>query len=179
MAPKAPSRFRFWLFASLLALVVAFPAFLVIRPLPRAGDLGRSIRSLAVLPVVDLTTSDEGKAFADRLSVSLMQHLAETSSLNLVSRTNVERYRGTQRKAGQIARELGVDAVLEIAVEGHQDRARASVQLIDGRTDIGLWSENFQRTGGTERPLAEELAEEVFGELSKVLANGRPAPAGK
>src|SRR5262249_35820549 len=63
----------------------------------------------------------------------------------VTSRTSVMGYRGSQKKMSEIARELGVDAVLEGSVLRDGSRVKITTQLIDGRTDRHLWADTYER----------------------------------
>ncbi len=106
----------------------------------------RRIRSLAVLPLENLSRDPEQEYFADGLTEALITSLAKISALRVVSRTSAMQYKSVRNKSvSEIARELGVDAVVEGTVQRFGDRARISAQLIDGHTDSHLWAESYER----------------------------------
>src|SRR2546425_12806005 len=95
------------------------------------------IRSVAVLPLENLSGDPEQEYFADGLTESLITSLAKVGALRVVSRTTAMHYKKVHRPLLEIARELNVDGVVEGAVLRSAERVRMSVQLIDARSEIG------------------------------------------
>jgi TolB-like protein/Flp pilus assembly protein TadD len=123
-------------------------------------------RSLAVLPLENLSRDPEQDYFADGLTEALITSLAKIAALRVVSRTTVMKYKGGRNKSvPEIARELGADRIVEGTVLRSGNRVRISVQLIDAVTDIHLWAENYERDlqdvltlqGEVARAIAEEI----------------------
>ena len=123
------------------------------------------IRSLAVLPLDDLSDDPEQAYFADGLTEALIDSLARIQQLTVISRTSVMTYKGAQRRLPDIARELGVDAVVEGSVLRAGDEVRIAVQLIDGRTDRHLWTETYDGSLrdvlALQRRVAHAIAREI------------------
>jgi TolB-like protein/DNA-binding winged helix-turn-helix (wHTH) protein len=109
------------------------------------GDSHPSIRSLAVLPLANLSNDPEQEFFADGMTDELITNLAKVSGLRVISRTSVMRYRNTQKPLAQIGKELGADALIEGTVLRSGSSVRITVQLIDASTDRHLWAEEYQR----------------------------------
>jgi eukaryotic-like serine/threonine-protein kinase len=103
------------------------------------------IQSLAVLPLSSLSRDREQGYFADAMTEELTTRLAKLSSWRVISRTSVMAYRDTQKRIPDIARELGVDALIEGSVIREGSRVKVSAQLIDGRTDRHIWADTFER----------------------------------
>src|SRR5438876_155827 len=103
------------------------------------------IRSVAVLPLENLSGDPEQEYFADGLTESLITSLAKVGALRVVSRTTAMHYKKVHRPLLEIARELNVDGVVEGAVLRSAERVRISVQLIDARSDTHLWAESYER----------------------------------
>ena len=103
------------------------------------------IRSLAVLPFENLSGDTEQEYFADGMTAELITELAKISSIRVISRTSVMRYKRLRKPLADIARELNVDAVVEGEVLRSQNRVRVTAQLIDAATDRHLWSETYDR----------------------------------
>lgn len=109
-----------------------------------AGSGGR-IQSLAVLPLSSLSPDREQEYFADAMTEELTTRLAKLSTWRVISRTSVMAYRHTQKRIPDVARELGVDAVIEGSVLREGSRVKVTAQLIDGRTDRHIWADTFER----------------------------------
>src|SRR5579862_6386832 len=102
------------------------------------------IRSLAVLPLENLSGDASQNYFADGMTDELITDLAQISALRVISRTSVMVYKGARKPLPQIARELNVDAVVEGTVLRSGDQVRITAQLIDASTDKHLWSQSYE-----------------------------------
>ncbi len=109
------------------------------------GPRGPSIRSLAVLPLTNLSGDPAQEYFSDGMTEELITHLSKISALKVISRTSVMRYRDTRKALKEIARELGVDGIVEGSVLRSGERVRITAQLIDASTDAHLWAESYER----------------------------------
>ena len=110
------------------------------------GSHGRAvgkIRSLAVLPLENLSGDPSQNYFADGMTDELITNLAQIRALRVISRTSVMAYKGARKPLPQIARELNVDAIVEGAVQRSGDRVRITAQLIDASSDKHLWSQSY------------------------------------
>ena len=130
------------------------------------------IESLAVLPLDNLSQDPAQEYFADGLTDALITDLGKVGTLRLISRTSVLRYKRTNKSLPEIARELGVDAVIEGTVLRSGDKVRVTVQLIQAPTDKHLWAERYERDEAETLKLEKELALAIAHEVS-----GRITPA--
>ena len=121
------------------------------------------IRSLAVLPLDNFSRDPEQRYFADGMTDELITLLAQISSLRVTSRTSVMGFRGTTLPLPEIARKLGVDAIVEGSVQRSGDRVRVTAQLIRAASDEHMWAQTY------ERELRDVLAmqDEVAGAIAK------------
>lgn len=127
------------------------------------------IRSLAVLPLRNLSGNPNEEYFADGMTDELITELAHIPGLRVVSRTSVMQYKGDRKSLAQIARELGVDAIVEGSVVRSGDRARITAQLIDARSDKHLWAQSFEGPLGDVLSLQDNVAREISVQTSSVL----------
>jgi TolB-like protein/Flp pilus assembly protein TadD len=137
-------------------------------PQPARSDLPASLgrRSLAVLPFANLSRESEDVYLADGLHEEVLDQLSKVSALRVVSRTSVMAYRASGRPVGEIAAELGVEAVVEGSVQRVLDRIRVTTQLIDASTDERVWAETFDREFSLDGvlDLQTEIAQKIaFG----------------
>jgi TolB-like protein/DNA-binding winged helix-turn-helix (wHTH) protein/Tfp pilus assembly protein PilF len=102
------------------------------------------IRSLAVLPLENLSGDASQNYFADGMTDELITDLAQISALRVISRTSVMAYKGARKPLPQIAHELNVDAVVEGTVLRSGDQVRITAQLIEAPTDKHLWSQSYE-----------------------------------
>jgi TolB-like protein/DNA-binding winged helix-turn-helix (wHTH) protein/Flp pilus assembly protein TadD len=119
------------------------------------------IRSIAVLPLQNLSGDPTQDYFADGMTDELITELSRIQSLKVISHTSVMEYKGTRKHLPQIARELGVDGILEGSVIRENDQMRVTVQLLDGPNDRHIWSESYERPLHGVLNLQREVAEAV------------------
>jgi len=101
--------------------------------------------SIAVLPFLNMSGDPEQEFFADGLTEDIITELSRFRQLLVISRNAVFVHKGKPVKAQQIAREFGVDYVVEGSVRKAVSRVRVTVQLIDGETETHLWAERYDR----------------------------------
>jgi TolB-like protein/DNA-binding winged helix-turn-helix (wHTH) protein len=103
------------------------------------------IRSLAVLPLTNLSNDSAQEYFADGLTDALITDLSQISALRVISRTTVMGYKKTDKPAPQIAKELHVDCIVEGTVQRSGNRVRITAQLIYGPKDQHLWADSYEQ----------------------------------
>ena len=123
------------------------------------------IRSLAVLPLDNLSGDASQNYFADGMTDELITNLAQISALRVISRTSVMVYKGARKPLPQIAHELNVDAVVEGTVLHSGDQVRITMQLIEASTDRHLWSKSYEGklrdTLALQKSVATEIADQI------------------
>ena len=127
------------------------------------------IRSLAVLPLQNLSGDKDQDYFAEGMTEELITDLGQMSGLRVISRTSVMLYKGTAKPLQQIGRELGADAIVEGAVFRAGSRVRVTAQLIDARTDHHLWAHTYERDLRDVLVLQDEVARDIANEVSVEL----------
>lgn len=139
--------------------------------LPEEGSLRdrEPIESLAVLPFLYLSGDSDQEYIADGLTEALITDLARIRALRVVSRTSVMRYKNTRDSLPDIARELGVDGVIEGSVMREGRRVRITVQLIEGQTDRHLWANAYEGELGGVMGLQSAVVRAILGEIRVVL----------
>ena len=121
--------------------------------------------SIAVLPLLNISGDPEQEFFADGLTEDIITELSRFRDLLVISRNSTFMYKGKSFKVHDVARELGVDYVLEGSVRKAGDRVRATVQLIDGETDRHLWAERYDRKLEDIFAMQDELTSTVVAIL--------------
>jgi DNA-binding SARP family transcriptional activator/TolB-like protein/Flp pilus assembly protein TadD len=124
------------------------------------------IRSLAVLPLENLSGDSAQQSFTDGMHDLLITELARYPELSVISRTSVLQYRGTKKRLPEIARELKVDGVIEGAVLQEGGRIRLTAQLVHGPSDRHLWAQHYERDVRDVLLLQGELAEAIAREVN-------------
>jgi TolB-like protein/DNA-binding winged helix-turn-helix (wHTH) protein len=131
---------------------------------PRANAAAR-IRSVAVLPLENLSGDPSQEYFADGITDELITEIAHLHPLRVISRTSVLRYKGTSKSLPEIARELGVDAVLEGSFVRSGRQVKVTAQLIEARTDTHLWSGEYTREMRDIISLQREVARDIAHQI--------------
>jgi|HubBroStandDraft_5_1064220.scaffolds.fasta_scaffold12930_2 TolB-like protein/DNA-binding winged helix-turn-helix (wHTH) protein/Tfp pilus assembly protein PilF len=127
------------------------------------------IRSLAVLPLRNLSPDSGQDYFADGITEEVITNLAQTLPLRVISRSSVMRYRRTEEPVAQIARELGVDAIVEGAVTRSGDRVSITVQLINAAEDRHLWAQTYERDIADILAIEAEVSQAIAGRVGGTL----------
>jgi len=138
------------------------------------------IRSIAVLPLENLSGDPEQEYFVDGMTESLISMLSKIKELRVISRTSSMAYRNSGKTLPQIARELNVDAVVEGSVLRAGDRVRITAQLIQASSDEHLWSDSYDRDLRDILALHSEVARAIAGEIELQLSSPeQPAKAAR
>jgi serine/threonine protein kinase/Tfp pilus assembly protein PilF len=175
-----PSRRNAILVLTLAAAILTAAAYGSLRLRPIREWIGeralpsstRQIKSLAVLPLENLTGDASQDYFVDGMTDALITNLTKVESIRVISRTSAMQFRGTHKPLSEIARELNVDAVVEGSVGRSENRVRVSAELVDATNDRNLWAQNYDRDLHDILQLQNELARtvalEVTGRLTPI-----------
>jgi TolB-like protein/DNA-binding winged helix-turn-helix (wHTH) protein/Tfp pilus assembly protein PilF len=135
------------------------------------------IRSIAVLPLTNVSEKAEEEYFADGMTDALITDLAAVRSLRVISRQSVMRYKKSQKSLAEIGRELSVEALIEGTVLKSGDRVRVTAQLVHAQTDRHLWARSYERDIGDVVALQGELARAIVHEVRAEVASREQNPA--
>jgi serine/threonine protein kinase/tetratricopeptide (TPR) repeat protein len=129
-------------------------------------------KSIAVLPLANMSANPEDQYFTDGIHDAIIEHLAKIADLRVISRTSVMEYRNTTKNIRQVAEELGVATVLEGGVQRAGGQIRIAAQLIAARTDEHLWVESYERQLTAENVFAiqSDVAQQIAAALRARLA---------
>lgn len=158
---KVPQAIRFKLaLAAVAVLVLLVLAYATVRLRP--GNAARArIKSLAVLPLKNLSGDPSQEYLADGMTEALIGRLSGIHDLRVISRTSVMRFKDTQLSVPEIAKTLGVDAVVEGSVMREGNRIRVHAQLIRAATDEHFWSEAYDRELREALALESDVAQSI------------------
>ncbi len=178
--PVAIPRARAWV--ALAVVVVLGAAAYVISRNRTATAVQPKIRSLAVLPLKNLSGDPTQEYLADGMTEALISRLSSMHDLRIISRTSVMRFKNPQLSVPEIAKMLHVDAIVEGSIMRQDNRFRVTAQLIRGSTDEHFWSETYDRdlrdVLTVQSELAQAIAEKVqvtvTGEEHQRLTAARP-----
>ncbi len=138
---------------------------------PMAGE----ITSIAVMPLENLTGDPGQEYFVDGMTDALITELGKISSLRVISHTSAMVFKGAKKPLPEIARQLGVDAVLEGAVARNGDRVRISARLIHLSQERTLWAESYERDLREISALQSEIVLVVADEIKIKVLNQEQA----
>jgi serine/threonine-protein kinase len=136
------------------------------------GTGAPAIQSLVVLPLDNLTGQPEQDYFVEGMHEALTHELSRIGALKVISRTSAMLYKGGRKPAPQIARELGVDGLIEGSVAREGDQVRITVQLIHGPSDKYLWGDSYRRELRGVLALQREVALEIARQVRVRLTTG-------
>jgi len=181
-AARVPGRPLRWTYLAAFALVLVAALGWIVRRRYAAPPPPQKIRTLAVLPLRNLSGNPSQEYLADGITEAIIGRLANIHDLGVISHTSVMRLRNSQLSVPEIARSLHVDAVVEGSVIRDGDHIRVSAQLIRGATDQHFWSQTYDRQFSDvltiESDLAQSIAEKVeatvTGEEHRRIAQVRP-----
>jgi len=168
--PAAPQKSRQRSLVLLVSIVIIAGLFASFGSLIlRRGQILRAaapeIRSLAVLPLTNLSSDPEQEYFSDGMTDALITDLARMGSAKVISRTSVMRYKRTDKPLPEIARELNVDGIVAGTVQRSGDRVRITAQFIHGPSDKHLWASSYERDLRDVLALQDELARAIVDEI--------------
>jgi TolB-like protein/predicted Zn-dependent protease len=179
--PGVPTRKRVgWILPLIIALAVIVWLFLgspfssslregVFGMAPTENHGGTGGKSIAVLPFASLSEDKANAYFADGIQDEILTRLAKISDLKVISRTSTLRYKSAPENLLEIAKQLGVEHILEGSVQKSGDRVRINVQLINARTDTHLWAETYERTLTDVFAVEAEVSQRVADSLRATL----------
>jgi serine/threonine-protein kinase len=162
-------RLGFAVAVAALAGTAAFLAF--VRPgwPGRTGAADATIRSLAVLPLENQSQDPDQEYFSDGMTEALTADLARVGGLRVISRTSAMSYKRAAKPLPQVARELGVDAVVEGSVLRSGDRVRITARLVDASADRHLWSNSYDGDLRDILALQSQVAKAIAREIRVTL----------
>jgi TolB-like protein len=158
---------RRWVVAGTLAglVLLAAIAYIGFKVWPRGSPPEPEHHAIAVLPLQNLSGDPRQDYFADSMTEELIADLGQVSASRVISRTSTMTYKGTTKTLPQIARELGVDTVVEGSVLRQGNQVRITAQLIDAETDHHLWARSYVRDLNDVLTLQAEVARTIADQI--------------
>lgn len=162
-----------WIAIAAGVVALTWPAYrLTISRSTRAASAAPVIRSIAVLPLENLSGDTSQEYFVDGMTDELITMLAKYKSLRVISRTSIMQYKKTKKSLPEIARELAVDGIVEGSMVRSQDRVRVTAQLVYGPTDTHLWAESYDRSLSDALALQHDLAKDIAARVNVASSGG-------
>src|SRR6266508_2929490 len=159
--------------AALITLSIVLAAGLGVMTWDRES-VRRIPAGIAVLPFENLSDNKEDAFFADGVQDDILTKLAKIADLKVISRTSVMGYRG-KRDVRQIGRSLGVSHVVEGTARRFGSKVHVNAQLVDTRTDIGVWADEYERDLNGAFAIPSEIAQKVAEELHAKISAAEKA----
>ncbi|MDQ7053954.1 MAG: protein kinase [candidate division KSB1 bacterium] len=160
-------RWAFSLGGAVLALLMLAVWFL------RPGSMQQpAIHSIAVLPLTNLSGDPAQDYFSDGMTEALITDLSKIRALKVISRTSVMPYKNATESLPEIARKLGVQAIIEGSVMRDGQRIRISAQLIDAKNDRHLWAQSYERNLADVFALQRDIAQAIAAQVRVTLTPG-------
>jgi len=136
-----------------------------------------SVRTIAVLPLQNLSGDATQDYFADGMTEALTTDLARMESLQVISRTSAIQYKTAKKSLPTIAQELHAEALVEGSVQRSGNRVRVTAQLVRASDDRHLWANTYERDFGDVLSLQDDVASDIAKQIEKRLGGPQPAPA--
>src|SRR4029077_12100073 len=150
---------------TIAGFVLALASVILVGWLVQSRGQSPTIRSVAVLPLENLSGDASQEYFADGMTDQLIATLGQISALRVISRTSVMLYKRARKPLPQIARELGVEAIVEGTVLRSGNQVRITAQLIQAPDDKHLWSQSYEGdlrdTLALQSKVARAIAEQI------------------
>ncbi|MEX2126215.1 MAG: winged helix-turn-helix domain-containing protein [Woeseia sp.] len=177
-APRSSRRRLFGIGLTTIVLVAAASGFVYRHWLPDSPSPGLATGqpSVVVLPFVNYSNDDRDEYFSDGLTEELIDRLANVPGLLVVASTSAFAFKDHREDVRSVARQLGVNYVLEGNVRKEGDRVRITAQLVEAESGFHLWSKRFDTTLSDIFTVQDEIANGIVAELQPRLAAGAAAP---
>jgi len=144
------------------------------------GDYAGPVRTIAVLPLQNLSGDEAQDYLADGMTEALTTDLARMESLQVISRTSAMQYKIANKKSlPLIAHELNADAVVEGSVQRSGNRVRVTAQLVRASDDRHLWANTFEREFPDVLALQDDVASAIAKQIETKLGGPKPTPVTK
>ncbi len=170
---KSKANMKKLVYAAVAAIVIIFLSAWLL-PLFESGErsleASGEIRSIAVLPLENLSGYPDKEYFSDGMTEALIADIAKIRSLKVISRTSVMQYKGVHKPLPEIGKELKVDAILEGTVLLIGDEVRITAQLIRTATDEHLWAESYTDKLENVLSLQSRIAKAIAKEIKLTLS---------
>jgi TolB-like protein/DNA-binding winged helix-turn-helix (wHTH) protein/Tfp pilus assembly protein PilF len=168
LSGKSKSRFKAWMAPAAAGLLIVLVAAYFFYPRPG----GEAIDSVAVLPFVNESGDPDAEYLSDGISESLINSLSQLSGVKVIARNSTFKYKGKEIDPREVARSLGVRAILLGKVSRRGDRLDISVELMDVPNNTQIWGARYNRHAKDIFAVQAEISREIAGKLHLRLTAG-------
>jgi len=159
--------------AMILVLLGATAWYFRSRSRPTASS-PTDLKSIAVLPFINLSSDHENEYFSDGLTEQLTDVLARSGVLRVAARTSSFAFKGKGQDVGEIGAKLHVDAVLESSVRKEGQRLRITAQLIRVSDGMHIWSQTYDRPSNDIFAVQDEISQSILAAVTTQVADRKP-----
>jgi TolB-like protein/cytochrome c-type biogenesis protein CcmH/NrfG len=173
--PQKSSSNRVWLYVVILAGAISVSLFFLGRytaPTKLTGPTNAAAKSIAVLPFANLSEDKANAYFAEGIQEEILTRLAKIADLKVIARTSTQQYQSKPGNLSEIAKQLGVENILEGSVQKAADQVRVNVQLIQAASESHLWADTYDRKLGDIFGVESEIAKAIAESLQAKLTGG-------
>jgi TolB-like protein/DNA-binding winged helix-turn-helix (wHTH) protein/tetratricopeptide (TPR) repeat protein len=172
-APSLSRAGKFWLAAAAAGIAAAVILALYFGREWRFGSsAAMKIRSLAVLPLDNLSGDPSQEYFADGMTDALTTYLAQMHGIRVISRTSAMHYKGSKKALPEIAKELGVDAVVEGSASRSNGVVHVNAQLIYAPGDSHIWARSYEGATSNLSAMESEIANDLARKIGVETLSG-------
>ena len=156
---------------TIIGVLAAAVIFMVFDNYISDRDIGKpvfepgSVKAMAILPLQLLNDNAALEFLADGMTASLITEFSKIEALHIISRTSVQTYKNSALTLPEIAKALGVDAIIEGTVMSIGDSVRISANLVPASVDTSVWTGTYDRNLGDVLALHSEIAREIAGQV--------------
>ncbi len=166
---RTRKRWQTWIFPGIVGVVLVALGVVGVYRYYFGQSRQASISSIAVLPLENLSGDPAQEYFADGLTETLIGNLSQIRSISVTARRSVMRFKGSNESISEIAKQLGVDAVIEGTVQRADGRIKITTQLIPATTNAPIWSRTYESDLTDVLKLQSDVAQAIVGELHAKL----------
>jgi len=174
VAPSQRGRSSRILDRAITAFLVVAVAYFAIDKFVLDAPVASGQKSIAVLPLANISNDPEQDYFGAGISISLTNLLASIPELRVMSSNTLSMFAGQEVTNSEAAQILDVTYIVSGAVRKADDRVRIAIQLFDARENALLWSEDYERTLDDIFEIQDDISAHVIGQLRLQLVDEPP-----
>ena len=152
-----------------ISLIVVLIKIVPDRFFKQSAAIENKIKTLAILPFVNLSTSKDDDYFTNGMCDEILTQLSKIGSLNVLSQSSTLQFKDSNKQIKEIAEQIGANVLLQGSVQKSGDKIRIRVQLIDGSSNKQIWAETYDREMKDVFVIQTDIATQIAQELNATL----------